>query len=58
MECLESLQLGDFVVKLNHRGVLDGMLEVRSVWLMIVLHYCYCKGFFTTLLITYGIPMP
>jgi histidyl-tRNA synthetase len=30
-ECLEALQIGDFVIKINHRGVLDGMFEVCGV---------------------------
>ena len=35
IECLEELDIGKFVVKLNHRGILDGMLEVRLATLVV-----------------------
>lgn len=31
VEILEALQVGDFVVKLNHRLLLDGMFEACGV---------------------------
>jgi histidyl-tRNA synthetase len=31
VEILRSLPVGDFTVKLNHRGILDGMLELAGV---------------------------
>ena len=30
-ECLKNVDVGDYVIKINHRGILDGLFEVCGV---------------------------